>query len=61
VPLLKPPQLRKPTPRRPALHAPVAQPDVFDDRRRDHVAFDVGQRLLSLADPEAERETDVVA
>src|SRR3979490_801904 len=38
VPLLKPPQLRKPAPRRPALDTPIAQPDVFDDRRRDPVA-----------------------
>jgi hypothetical protein len=42
-----PPQLRKSAPRRPALDAPIAQPDVLDDRRRG-----VCEGLLFSADLE---------
>ena len=38
------PQPRESTPSRPALHAPIAQSDVLDDRRRDHVALSVAVR-----------------
>jgi hypothetical protein len=55
------PQLRKPAPRRGALEAPIAQPDVFDDRCRDHVAFGVGHGLLFPAELEAVRKAHVVA
>jgi hypothetical protein len=39
----------------------VAQPDVLDDRRRDHVALGIRQGLLLPAYLESEREPHVVA
>src|SRR4051812_40249828 len=56
-----PPQLRKSAPRRPALDAPIAQPDVLDDRRRDHVALGVCEGLLFSADLEPQCKAHVVA
>ena len=47
----QPPQLRKPAPRRASLDLPIAQPDMLDDRRRDHVALDVCQGFVGACRP----------
>jgi hypothetical protein len=53
---LRPPQIRKPLPRRPALNFPITQADVFDDRLGDHVALGVSERTQFLPNLPAKRE-----
>ncbi len=58
---LRPPQIRKSTPQRPAFDLPIAELDMLDDRVGDHVAFGVGQRPAALANLESQREAHVTA